>query len=54
VLAYADAFNRGDEHHAVFTDDELIYGVLGWGVLDQVVSIWREINSPGESKATVN
>ena len=47
VLAYVDAFNRGDEEamRPLFTDDALIYGVLGWGGLDQVVPIWREIKA---------
>ena len=47
VLAYVDAFNRGDEvaMRPLFTDDALIYGVLGWGGLDQVVPIWREIKA---------
>jgi len=47
VLAYVDAFNRGDEARMrpLFTDDALIYGVLGWGGLDQVVPIWREIKA---------
>ena len=47
VLAYVDAFNRGDEvaMRPLFTDDALIYGVFGWGGLDQVVPIWREIKA---------
>jgi steroid delta-isomerase-like uncharacterized protein len=47
VLAYVDAFNRGDIEtlRLLFTDDALIYGVLGWGGLDQVVPIWREIKA---------
>ena len=47
VLAYVDAFNRGDieELQTLFTDDALVYGVLGWGGMDQVVPIWREIKA---------
>ncbi len=47
VLEYVDAFNRGDEEtmRPLFTDDTLVYGVLGWGGLDQVVPIWREIKA---------
>lgn len=47
VLAYVDAFNRGDEEALVdlFAPDALVYGVLGWGGLDQVVPIWREIKA---------
>ena len=47
VLTYVDAFNRGDEAimRPLFTDDALVYGVLGWGGLDQVVPIWQEIKA---------
>ena len=47
VLAYVDAFNRCDidELCTIFTDDALVYGVLGWGGMDQVVPIWREIKA---------
>lgn len=42
VLAYIDGFNRGDMEtiRPLFTDDALVYGVLGWGGLDQVIPIW--------------
>jgi steroid delta-isomerase-like uncharacterized protein len=55
VLAYVDAFNRGDmdELRALFTDDALVYGVLGWGGMDQVVPIWREIKAAFELQLTV-
>ena len=45
VLQYVDAFNRGDLERLrqLFTEDALIYGVLGWGGLDEVVPVWREI-----------
>ena len=47
VLAYVEAFNRGDVEAMLplFTSEALIYGVLGWGGLDQVVPIWREIKA---------
>jgi steroid delta-isomerase-like uncharacterized protein len=47
VLAYVDAFNCGDEAamRPLFTDDAQVYGVFGWGGLDQVVPIWREIKA---------
>ena len=56
VLAYVDAFNRGDmdELRALFTDDALVYGVLGWGGMDQVVPIWREIKAAFDLKLTVD
>lgn len=47
VLDYVDAFNRGDEEalRNLFAPDALVYGVLGWGGLAQVVPIWREIKA---------
>jgi steroid delta-isomerase-like uncharacterized protein len=47
VLEYVEAFNRADEAtlRSLFTPDALVYGVLGWGGLGQVVPIWREIQS---------
>jgi steroid delta-isomerase-like uncharacterized protein len=46
VLSYVDAFNRGDMDalRKLFTDEALIYGVLGWGGLDKVIPIWRELH----------
>jgi steroid delta-isomerase-like uncharacterized protein len=47
VLEYVEAFNRGDTDalRRLFTDDALIYGVLGWGGMDAVVPIWEEIHA---------
>jgi steroid delta-isomerase-like uncharacterized protein len=47
VLEYVEAFNRGDMEalRRLFTDDALVYGVLGWGGLDAVVPIWEEIQA---------
>jgi steroid delta-isomerase-like uncharacterized protein len=47
VLEYVEAFNRGDMEalRRLFTDDALVYGVLGWGGLDAVVPIWEEIRA---------
>jgi steroid delta-isomerase-like uncharacterized protein len=55
VLAYVDAFNGGemDDLPALFTDDALVYGVLGWGGMDQVVPIWREIKAAFDLQLTV-
>jgi len=55
VLAYVDSFNRGDEQslRPLFTDDALIYGVLGWGPYDEVVLIWREIKAAFDIQLTV-
>lgn len=47
VLAYVDAFNRGDMDVLIelFASDALVYGVLGWGSMDQVLPIWRELKA---------
>lgn len=47
VLEYVEAFNRGDTEalRRLFTDDALIYGVLGWGGLDAAIPIWEEIHA---------
>ena len=47
VLDYVDAFNRGDLETLknLFASDALVYGVLGWGGLEQVVPIWQEIKT---------
>jgi steroid delta-isomerase-like uncharacterized protein len=46
VLEYVEAFNRADMEalKGLFADDALVYGVLGWGGLDEVMPIWREIH----------
>ena len=46
VLEYVDAFNRGDLEtlRDLFTPDALVYGVLGWGGMDAVMPIWRELH----------
>ena len=45
VLEYVDAFNRGDVDGVcrLFTPDALVWGVLGWGAMDVVRPIWREL-----------
>jgi steroid delta-isomerase-like uncharacterized protein len=47
VLDYVEAFNRGDLEALknLFAPDALVYGVLGWGGLEQVVPIWQEIKA---------
>lgn len=47
VRDYVDAFNRGDIDALtqLFAPDALVYGVLGWGGLNQVVPIWQEIKA---------
>jgi len=45
VLAYVDAFNRGDLEALckLFTPDALVWGVLGWGEIDKVRPIWQDL-----------
>ncbi|MFB3789657.1 MAG: ester cyclase [bacterium] len=45
VLAYVEAFNRGDIQglSRLFTPDALIYGVFGWGPLEKIKPIWAEL-----------
>jgi steroid delta-isomerase-like uncharacterized protein len=47
VLEYVEAFNRYDEEKllSLFTADAQVQGVLGWGGMDVVVPIWREIKA---------
>jgi steroid delta-isomerase-like uncharacterized protein len=46
VQAYVAAFNSGDFDalRALFADDATIQGVLGWGAIDDVMPIWRELH----------
>ena len=46
VRAYVDAFNRGDMEtlRGLFTEDALVYGVLGWGGLDVALPIWQQLH----------
>jgi steroid delta-isomerase-like uncharacterized protein len=55
VMEYVEAFNRGDMEalQRLFTPDALVYGVLGWGGLEQVVPIWRELHEAFSIKLQV-
>ena len=46
VLAYVEAFNRGDTEalRRLFAEDGQVYGALGWGGLDDVIPIWRMLH----------
>ena len=43
---YGNAFNRGDLEalRRLFTEDAQVQGVLGWGGLDVVMPIWKELH----------
>src|ERR1043166_5119495 len=48
VRRYVEAFNRGDVdalQNEIFAPDAVVQGVLGWGGMDVVVPIWRELHS---------
>lgn len=48
VRRYADAFSRGDIdalEREIFAPDAVVQGVLGWGGMDVVVPIWRELHA---------
>ena len=45
VLAYVDAFNRGDLDAvcSLFSDDACIWGVFGWGTVAQARPVWHDL-----------
>ena len=45
VLAYVDAFNRGDldDLRALFAPDAEIQGVLGKGLMEKVMPVWEQL-----------
>ena len=45
VLAYVDAFNRRDLDKlcSLFTEDACIWGVLGWGTVEQARPVWHDL-----------
>ena len=48
VRRYVEAFNRGNIdalQNEIFAPDAVVQGVLGWGGMDVVVPIWRELHA---------
>jgi steroid delta-isomerase-like uncharacterized protein len=45
VKNYVKYFNSGNLEglRSVFSEDALVYGVLGWGKVDDVMSIWKAL-----------
>lgn len=45
VRAYVAAFNAGDLDTLCrqFTPDALVWGVLGWGTIEQASPVWRDL-----------
>lgn len=46
VMRYVEAFNKGDLQtlRMLFAPDALVHGVLGWGGMDKVIPIWKELH----------
>lgn len=55
VRRYVEAFNRGDNDalRALFVDDAVIHGVLGWAPIDEAIPIWRELHSAFAIELTI-
>lgn len=55
VLKYVEAFNRGDliSLRQLFTSDAVVQGVLGWGGLDEIMPIWKELHEAFAIQLTV-
>lgn len=55
VRRYVAAFNAGDFDalRALFTEDAVVQGVLGWGGMDVVVPIWRDLHSAFAPQLTI-
>ena len=45
VLAYVEAFNRGDLEGvcSLFAPDAQVWGVLGWGSIDKARPVWKAL-----------
>lgn len=45
IRRYVELFNDGDVSglRELFTSDAMVYGVLGWGKVDDVMPIWRQL-----------
>jgi steroid delta-isomerase-like uncharacterized protein len=45
VRAYVEAFNRGDLERLcrLFAPDALVWGVLGWGTIEQARPVWKDL-----------
>jgi steroid delta-isomerase-like uncharacterized protein len=55
VRSYVEAFNRGDIEalQQIFAPDAVVQGVLGWGGMDVVVPIWRELHAALKIEMTI-
>lgn len=56
VRSYVAAFNRGDIDTLlqIFAPDAVVQGVLGWGTLDVIVPIWRELHAALQIEMTID
>lgn len=55
VRQYVEKFNAGDLAglKEIFAEDALIYGVLGWGKVNEVMPIWRQLVDALEIQLTI-
>ncbi|SMC19122.1 conserved hypothetical protein, steroid delta-isomerase-related [Andreprevotia lacus DSM 23236] len=55
IRQYVDAFNRGDWQtmQKLFADDAVVYGVLGWGRLNDVLPTWIRLHEALQMKLEV-
>src|ERR1039458_8815251 len=56
VRAYVDAFNRGDIDAVcnLFAKEAQIWGVLGWGNVEEARPIWKEVTSSLQIELTID
>jgi ketosteroid isomerase-like protein len=56
VLAYVDAFNRGDVDGVCspFTSDAVVWGVTGWGSPDEARPVWKDLMEALQIQLTVD
>ena len=55
VRAYVDAFNARDYARLaeIYAPDAVIFGVLGWGGIDKVIPLWRQLHDGFDVKLNV-
>ena len=56
VRAYVEAFNRGDIDAVcrLFARDAQIWGVLGWGNVEEARPIWKELTAALQIELTID
>lgn len=56
IRRYVELFNDGDleKLRELFTRDAMVYGVLGWGKVDDVMPIWRQLTESLAMRLTID